>query len=219
MPQKNTLKNILIVLIVASAGLFGGSWLSQYLFSNTSGPSLNDEFQATTFPTPRPLKAFSLHDQYGNTFDNERFRGKWNFLFFGYTNCPDVCPGTLNLMNVVQGNLQEAGIGSDELQVIFVSVDPDRDDNAQLADYMKYFNPEFIGITGAKAQIDILAKQLSAIYFITKPKFDRPYQVDHSAAILLVDPDGKFHAVFTAPHDADRISRDLQSIRQRYGAQ
>jgi protein SCO1/2 len=219
MSQKSTIKTALIVVIVAAAGLFGGSWLSQLFFSNSSPSAVSDELQATTFPTPRPLKPFSLHDQYGKPFTNERFQGKWSFVFFGYTNCPDVCPATMNLMNIVSDKLEQAGISADDFQVVFVSVDPDRDDNAQLADYMKYFNPRFIGITGEKTQIDILAKQLSAIYFVRKPKGDKPYEVDHSAAVLLIDPDGKFHALFTPPHDADRISKDVQSIRQRYGDQ
>lgn len=219
MNSANTIKTTLIIVIVAAVGLFGGSWLSQKIFST---PGIQNEVQsgvdgisATTFPTPRPLKAFSLHDQFGKPFGLEQFKGKWSYVFFGYTNCPDVCPTTLHMMNGVYDDLIAKGLTDDQFQVVFVSVDPDRDDNAQLGEYMKYFNPHFLGVTGVKEQIDILSKQLSAIYFVTKPKFDRPYQVNHSAAIALVDPEVRFHAIFTPPHDPQKLVHDLIALRAR----
>lgn len=217
--NKNSLKTTLTIVIVAAAGLFGGSWLSQQIFTTPETPSarVSDQLMATTFPTARPLKEFQLHDQYGKPFTREQFKGKWSLVFFGYTNCPDVCPTTLNLMKSVYSNLEQQGFNDDNFQVVFVSVDPDRDDNSQLAEYMQYFNPKFVGITGVKEQIDILSKQLSAIYFVRKPQGDIPYQVDHSASILLINPDAAFQAVFTAPHNAEQISHDVVLIRKQQG--
>ena len=216
MLNKNTVKTTLTIVIVAAAGLFGGSWLSQKMFDQSDAQiaEVSEELLATTFPTARPLKEFQLHDQHGNAFGREQFSGKWSLVFFGYTNCPDVCPTTLTLMKTVYANLLQQGFSEQDLQIVFVSVDPDRDDNAQLAEYISYFNPAFVGITGTKEQIDIFSKQLSAIYFIRKPDGDRPYEVDHSASILLIDPDAGFKAVFTAPHNADQISHDVALIRQ-----
>jgi len=132
-------------------------------------------------------------------------------LFFGFTNCPDVCPSALYDLNLVTEKLKELrGDASPGAQVVFVSVDPERDSPEKLSEYLGYFNPGFIGVTGAQEQLAPLTLQLGIAYEIEEhePGAEK-YNVYHSVSFLLTDPEGKLYGVFPAPHDADKMASDL----------
>ncbi|MCW8923880.1 MAG: SCO family protein, partial [Gammaproteobacteria bacterium] len=114
---------------------------------------------------PRTLKPFELVDQKGGPVNEHMFKDKWSFVFFGYTSCPDICPTTLHVLNTVTEKLavQDRTLLLDA-QVVFISVDPDRDNLDMLAEYMAYFNESFIGITGDKNNIDNITRQFGAGY-------------------------------------------------------
>ena len=164
------------------------------------------DIQGLLWPNPKQLRAFSTIDQYGKVFDLDRLRGKWTFLFFGYTHCPDVCPLTLAVLN---GFYKQVKDKYHDVQVAFVTVDPNRDNARQLKQYVSYFNPEFIGLRGSIEQIESLTSQLGVAFAYGKKSADGSYIVNHSASIFLTDPRGRVVAVFTAPHQVD-------SIRDRY---
>lgn len=193
---------IIILLSVAA-----GAWLSQTLFKG----DLRD-LEASVFPEARKLIPFTLVDQNNMPFNQERLKGKWSFLFFGFTHCPDVCPTTLNTMNIIEKKLLERGIKREELDFIFVSVDPQRDTPKQLKRYLEYFNPGFTGVTGDPAQINLLSRQMGVVYIINPAGKDGEYTVDHSAAILLTEPSGGLRALFTTPHDAQQIADATDKI-------
>jgi len=159
----------------------------------------------------RALPDFSLIDQRGQGFGLGNLRGHWSFLFFGYTNCPDVCPATLSTLAAMQKKLRsDAGAGRP--QVIFVSVDAKRDTPEQLARYVPYFDPEFVGVTAPdQASIQALASQLG-IFVQISPRPDGTYTVDHSGEILVVDPDGKLAAILTGPFTWAALAADFQRI-------
>jgi protein SCO1 len=159
----------------------------------------------------RELADFSLIDQQGRKFDRSNLHGHWSMLFFGYTNCPDFCPSTLAMLAAMEKGLR-ADSAAVRPQVIFVSVDAKRDTPAQLAQYVPYFDPEFIGLTAAdQPSIETVAKNMGVAVIIT-PHPDGSYSVDHSGTIFVLDPDGKLAAVLTGPFTVDGLKGDFSRI-------
>jgi protein SCO1/2 len=166
---------------------------------------------ATRFDAPRPLPAFSLVDQAGASLGPDRLRGHWTFLFFGFVNCPDICPTTLATLAAARSALADLPAG-EQPAVLFVSVDPGRDTPELLGRYVAHFDPAFVGATGTAEAIAALTKALGIAVIIGPPAADGSYAVDHSAAIYLVDPEARTAALFGAPHDAGAIARDFRRI-------
>jgi protein SCO1/2 len=159
----------------------------------------------------RALPDFSLIDQQGRVFGSANLRGHWSLLFFGYTNCPDFCPTTLTTLAAMQKRLRAAK-ASVLPQVIFVSVDAKRDTPAQMAKYVPYFDPEFIGLTAAdQPSVEAVAKNLG-VSVIIQPASDGAYTVDHSGAIFVFNPDGRLTAILSGPFSVEALQGDFQRI-------
>jgi protein SCO1 len=164
----------------------------------------------------RAVADFSLIDQSGRAFGPQRLAGRWSLVFFGYTNCPDFCPTTLTTLAAMEKSLR-AGHATVRPQVVFVSVDAKRDTPAQLAKYVPYFDPEFLGVTAADQKtIEAFAAQWGVAVALT-PKPDGSYTVDHSAAIFVVNPAGKLQAVLTGPFNASVLQSDFLTITAASG--
>lgn len=163
---------------------------------------------------PDQLARFELLTQDGHKFDNRRLNNKWSFLFFGYTYCPDICPTNLAVFKQVQRKLTEkdkvAGV-----QFIFVSIDPARDTPSRLKEYVGYFNSEFLGITGDQHQLRNLADSVGAGYARAVYDGSDKYLMNHSSAVLLVNPDGKLQGIFKAPHEIDTLVQGFLQIRRQ----
>ena len=170
------------------------------------------ELTTGTFITPsRALPDFSLIDQQGRPFGSANLHSHWSMVFFGYTNCPDLCPTTLTTLAAMQKRLRAAKAPVLP-QVIFVSVDAKRDTPAQMAKYVPYFDPEFIGLTAAdQPSIDAVAKQLG-VSVIIRPASDGNYTVDHSGAIFVLNPGGRLTAILNGPFGVDALQGDFQRI-------
>ena len=162
----------------------------------------------TVLPEPRTLPEFALLDHYGRLFGPSRLAGQWTLVFVGFTHCPDICPATLAILAGLDEQLQAEGV---ELQMLFVSVDPERDDPATLAQYVAHFSPRLIGATGDKPEIDTLMAGLGFAY-IKVPLGGGNYTVDHSAALALVDPRGRVAAYFTPPLRPAALAADLAVV-------
>lgn len=163
----------------------------------------------------KPLPPFSLLGPQG-AFGNAQLQGRWSFVFFGYTQCPDICPTALGLMKDLKARLAQAAVSpAPTFQVVFISVDPRRDTPALLKDYMAAFDPAFIGLAGEDAALAPLIKDLGVFYQRNDQKDGKDnahYTVDHSAAIYLIDPKGRLAAVFSHPQDAGRMAADFRRI-------
>jgi protein SCO1/2 len=173
---------------------------------------------ATVLPKPVEIAPFLLTDHRGQAFTEETLKGRWTLLFFGYTSCPDVCPATLAVITQASRLLGDPSSRMHP-RVVFVSVDPERDTPQRLAEYVAYFSPDFIGATGSEAQLQALTRPLGIAYL--RSSVGAPgggYLVDHSATILLLDPQGRLRALTSPPHDAAAIARDFQRIVARFGA-
>jgi protein SCO1/2 len=178
------------------------------------GSSPPQELLGVLRAEPKPLKSFELVDQNGRLINEQVFKDKWSLVFFGYTSCPDICPTTLNVLNVVMGILGKGdGALLSDTQVVFVSVDPERDTTARLADYMAFFNKDFIGLTGDKKNIDNITQQFSAGYMIEKETAPGQYMVGHTSAVFLVGPMVELVAAFSQPHNPETIVSQYQGVR------
>ena len=165
---------------------------------------------------PLPVQAFTLNDHDGKPFTADSLAGHWSLILPGFTNCPDVCPFTLaNLEQVVA----ELGlrVAPDRLpQVIFLAVDPDRD-RPNLKEYVRQFHPDFTGITGTIDQIDRLLQGTDAIARRGKPDARGAYQVTHSAAVAVIDPQGRLFAKINPPFDPAPTAQFLADLFRKHG--
>lgn len=215
--EKSTMKSInWPLVIVGLAVMVAGALVAHYALGPRQSASLPEDLQATYLPQGKPISGLQLSDHKQAVFDESRFKDKWSFLFFGFTNCPDICPTTMLVMKSVWNKLPEAAKQSPAPQMIFVSVDPQRDTLDKLQKYVTFYHPDFLGVTGEMDQIDMLTKQLGVLYGFEDPTEDGNYTVNHSSQIILVDPQGNMRAVFSSPHLVDEIVRSFASIRNYY---
>lgn len=182
----------------------------------TSTPPV-PKINGVVLPEPKPLTPFELVAADGSAFTPESFKGHWSLVYFGYTYCPDVCPLTMVELADVKQRLLEKLPGLGE-QYYLVSVDPARDTPKRMGEYVGYFDPEFHGLTGKDEEIAKFAQQVGAFYLKPSGQDAKSYVVSHSSTITVVDPDGRFHAVFSAPHTADQVSADFAKIVAHYRA-
>jgi protein SCO1/2 len=160
--------------------------------------------------TPRNVGEFKLVDHHGQVFDRERLVGHWTLVFFGFTYCPDICPTTMSFLNEFVGQLE--GTEAADTSVVLVSVDPARDTVQKLADYVPYFNPDFIGVTGEFMDIHRFATALNTPFRKVPGQGDN-YQVDHSSNVVLINPRGDYHGFFKAPLDLAKMKVTYRSAR------
>lgn len=202
-----------------------GTQAPQFIIGDHSG----SEDNMLELRRRRPVPAFNLVDQHGNPFTQEQMQGKWTILFFGYTHCPDYCPTTLAALRGALRRLQRENpkLGG-SIQVVFISVDPFRDTPAVLADYVSYFSPQFIGATGATAELKRFTTLLGISYDYAdgvtgSPVADtthRPpgdYVVDHSADFYVFDDHARLLVWVEPPHTTHRVTSMLKSIMKHYG--
>ena len=179
--------------------VFGAIWVALEFRNAPSPPGLPLSIgtkAATVLSQPMGVPTFTLTDHKGNPFTEKDLQGHWSFIFFGYTHCPDICPTALTLLNQVDLLLQEKPI-SVHPRFIFISIDPQRDTPERLAQYVTYFNPSFLGVSGLEEQLKRLTNPLGIAYqrSFTDASSNQNYLVDHSASILLIDPQAQLRAL------------------------
>ena len=162
----------------------------------------------------RTISDFALVDFNNEPFTLDNFKGKWSVVFFGYTYCPDICPAAMNTMVEVNKALKGNDDLLEQLQTVFISVDPERDTPAKLKEYTTYFHPDFLAATGPDEQLRALTKQLALNYRLQKPDENGNYLVDHSAWLIIINPNGQFHAVISGAHydKPATIAKDIAII-------
>ncbi len=202
------------ITAVALAVMLAGMWLATIYRENDSRVMLLPDRVITVFSDPKPLTAFALTDHQNRVFDLSRLKGKWSFLFFGFIHCPDICPTTLAVLARARDKIARQATGAEDIQFIFISVDPNRDTVGRLRQYVGHFHKTFLGVTGNDPQIRNLADQLGAPYEVAFTPGLKNYAVNHASAVFLVDPRARYRAVFTPPYDAKVISRRFEFVRK-----
>jgi len=140
--------------------------------------------------------------------NRDSLMGHWNMVFFGYTQCPDVCPTALSLMAELNKRLKPA----ERPQVLFISIDAKRDTPELLAAYMPSFDPSFVGAAGTDEALAALVKHLGVMYQRNPETKPGIYTVDHTAAMFLIDPQARLKAVFSPPHELEAMLADYRRL-------
>lgn len=200
---KMHLKQFLIALLLGSSLAIG-------IFVATKPGEPVKPVTALLIPKPDPLPDFSLLDQFGRPVSADSFRGQWDLVFFGFTHCPDICPTTMQTLANSKKALIDAGIETIP-RIVLVSVDPERDTPAALKKYVEYIGDDNLGVTGDLEEMRKLTKGLG-IYFEKVKTTDENYNVDHSAVVIVVDPQARFAALFSAPHKVEQFLHDYPII-------
>ncbi len=172
------------------------------------------DVEGLLWPDPKIVQPFSLVDHRGEPFTLEQLKGRWSFLFFGYTNCPDVCPTILSMLDKVAGELGKEPMSNRDVQFVFVSVDPVRDTPEVLARYVGNVNPNFIGVTGAMETLTSLTRQLGIYAQPDPPDTHGDYSVDHGTPVLLIDPAGRLLGVFQSPRGPLDVAERFRQMRR-----
>jgi protein SCO1/2 len=174
---------------------------------------------ALYYQQPREIKPFELTDHTGQLFTKAQLKDKWSLVFLGYTSCPDICPTTLQNLGFIYDDLKAIANNS---QVLLVTVDPNRDTQEKLNQYIPYFNDEFIALRGEHSALFPFARNLGLMYAISDE--GEGYLVDHSASIVLINPDGNITSIFKPEQevgkvpaiDSEKLLSDYQKIVALY---
>lgn len=178
-----------------------------FFISSCGEPKLPSPFRAAEVGAKLAGADFKLTDHYGKQRTLADFRGKVVLLFFGYTHCPDVCPTTMADLAQVMGKL---GKDAERIQVLFVTVDPERDSRELLAQYVPAFHPAFLGLSGDAQATNQVAKSFDVVY--QKQPTSSGYNVDHSAGTFLIDTSGKVRLLAPYGQRADWLEQDIRLL-------
>lgn len=169
-------------------------------------------FHGMVLQSPQPSANFTLPSHDGRPFNLHDYRGQIVLLYFGYTTCPDVCPTTLAELKHARELL---GAQKDKVQVVMVTVDPERDTPEVLSEYMTHFDSSFIGLSGTPEQLAQVATRFGIFYEKQKVASALGYLVDHTATVMAIDRDGYLRVVFPFGMPAREIADDLEYLLRR----
>ena len=200
---------MLRILVVALVMLAGATvWMSNFR-QNLPEPQV-----ATILPGLLELPNVSLVDAEGQPFATTHLEDRITLLFFGFTYCPDICPITLQTLATASDDLRERGIEPPD--VLFVSVDPERDSPDRIRRYLDNFDTTFDGVTGPDDAFEPLTSALGVVVERHEHDDAEAYNVTHNSTIFVVGHDAEVVAIFSAPHDARVIASDFLLVRHRY---
>lgn len=167
------------------------------------------EFRNTDLTGLDYARDFQLTDHNGKQRTLVDFKGKAVLVFFGFTQCPDVCPTTMAEMAAV---MQQLGPDAERLQVLFITVDPERDTQQLLAKYVPAFDPRFLGLYGDDAATKKVAKEFKVFYQKVPGKDPANYSVDHTAGSYVFDPQGRIRLFVRHGQGAEPIAHDIRQL-------
>lgn len=199
------------VVMLAIGGLF---WFGQ---ANKDRPLDTEQLKALGFvqlPSPRVLESIDLLTQSGELFDGSQLTGKWTYAFFGYTNCPDICPVTMKILERTADRFQNT-LATEEFtlfQGMFVSVDPTRDGVEQVREFVARYSDSFLGVTGSEATIQDFAKQVGIGYKRIPSSSELQYLVEHQGHLVVFNPQGECIGYIKEPFDAVQLTKLFQHL-------
>ena len=201
MKRRNLFKILIGMLVIIL--LLWGIILYVYLDQNTKS-----DYYGMVYETEAP--EFTLTDQDGSKVSLSDFKDKLVLIFFGYTHCPDICPMTMSVMNNV---VDQLGDQAEQVQVIFVTIDPERDTQEKLKSYVPYYNENFIGLTGTPQEIDKVADDYNIFYSKEEVKSSSEYLMGHNSSVFLITPDGEILIKYPQNRmDPASIAGDIESV-------
>ena len=210
--MKVNIKKTVMLSVLAVIALLSGVLIGLHL-SKKSGFD-EAQFHGTWLKHPRALQSFSLKRTDGRVFNNESLHGHWTMVFFGFTNCGYLCPTAMAEIGKMYRQLQAQGI-ENLPEVVMISIDPRRDNMGKLKSYVEAFNPHFSGARGNEKIISAMTREMGVAYIkvaVQEGQNPENYDMQHSGAIMLINPQGKLNAFFTTPHQADSLAADYEML-------
>jgi protein SCO1 len=224
-PKKKNTRFVVLMVVIVLALVVSGFLVkgrnhpeTQITADNTPGETnAPDQPQAsgsnqTLLPSPKTISNFNLTDDSGNAFTNDNLKGHWTLMAFGFSHCGDVCPVSLTELNKMYQKLQNDLPASQLPQVVFISVDPARDTQAVLHNYIKNYNQNFMAASGTHDNLQIFVNDMG-VYYSKKPNTAaNVYGMEHSSQLYLFNPDGKWVGIVTFPFQADQLTQNYQAM-------
>lgn len=209
--KKNRI-TLTIIVLLAFAALITGIFVSQHISGKNKIDS--SKFHGTLLEKPRQVEPFALTGIDNTPFANQSLQGKWTIVFFGFTNCGYLCPTTLAELAKMYRILENKHV-KPLPEIVFVSVDPDRDTLEKLGNYIKGFNPNFYAARGEDSVVSKMTHEMGIAYekqAAASSNEPDNYDVQHSGALMLFNPQGELSAFFTTPHQAELLAEDYQLL-------
>ncbi len=212
------IKSTLLILFAAAAAIVAGSWLSsnQKTAKEEAIETARERFstiQGNILSPARKITVPYLQKHDGAAFTGKELQGHWSILFFGFTRCSEICPLTMSMLAQAKKLAEDQKL--DFPKVYFISVDQERDDLKALGNFIGDFDKDFTGVTGDSKLIKALSLQMSVIYMPAEQAKDvENYQIDHSVALLLLNPQGSLKAFLNPPHTPEKILKDIVTVEE-----
>lgn len=200
----------LLLLAIAAGTLTTTLWIGRQTPVASDWSKAPAALQSMLWPAPRPVAEFALRTQHGEDFAASELRGHWSLLYFGYLQCPDVCPTTLQSLRGVQ-KLLEAD-GDSATRFVFVSVDPGNDTPERIGSYLSFFGDKLVGLGGDPAGLAALAGSLGVMYAENIAP-DGSRSMDHTTSIIVVDPQGRGVAALPGGQQPQAMVEQLRAVR------
>ncbi|MEO7251877.1 MAG: SCO family protein [Arenimonas sp.] len=207
-------RSTLLVMVAALAGGLG-LYAAQHFFAAPAPTpeAAGEQLRAVRLIAPRQLPEYRLALSDGSVASPATLRGHWTVVFLGFTHCPDVCPTTLAELAKAQKQWQQLPAAI-RPRLLFVSADPERDDPAKVGEYAHYFHAQTLAASADPAQLAGFAQALGLVY-MKVPTANGDYTIDHSATLVLIDPQGRQAGLIRPPLDANAIAADLRVLAER----
>lgn len=200
-----------IALTLMASALAAGILVGRTPQAETTWGAAPPPVRAVMWPEPQALADVSLHTQHGEPFGADAFTGRWSLVFFGYLDCPDVCPTSLHAMREMRRLLADRQ-AAEELQFIFVSVDPASDRPSRMAEYLAWYDPAFIGLHGPAAEIRRLADSM-AVKFETFVDDSGYRSIDHTSSVMMIDASGRMVGALPPPLVPEQMAERYLRLR------
>lgn len=196
----------IVLIVVFALGIYLALVIAPPGHQDSTQGDLSEQTQHLVwYPQARALSDFTITQHTGESFTNKNLLNKWTLAFVGYTYCPDICPVTLAEINKIYPELS-AQAHTTPLQIWFLSVDPKRDTIERLNEYIHYFNPDFVAATGPHSELFPLVRSMGMMYSLSESTDKPDYLVDHSASIVVINPQGNVIGRFKPQHVPGQLS-------------
>lgn len=201
-----------VTILLALAALFAGIYVSQHMHFKKKIDVA--QFHGTYLENPRTVNQFSLTGIDNKPFENDSLQGQWTLIFFGFTNCGYLCPTTMAELGKMYRILEQKDV-KNLPHIVMISIDPERDTLEKLAPYVKAFHSSFYGARGDEESIKAMTREMGIAYakiINTDSSNNQSYDMQHSGAVMLFNPQGELNAFFTTPHHADLLAKDYMLL-------
>lgn len=199
-----------VVVLVAFMALLVGLFFSQHLTARKTVDV--EKFHGAYLQKPRAVAEFELVGVDEKPFNNAKLKGQWTMIFFGFTNCGYLCPTTMAELGKFYRSLEDKKVRHLP-NVVMISIDPERDSLEKLKVYVKAFDKHFSGARGDMKKVDAMTKEFGVVHMkVAGKEGDENYDIQHSGAVMLFNPQGQLNAFFSAPHNAKALVEDYMQL-------